>query len=48
MTDRIGVDRRVIVKDCARTPPSFQAKDWAYIDEDPEPFTEDCITLYKI
>ena len=48
MTDRIAEDRLVIVEDCVRTPLAFHTEDWAYIDEDPNPFTEDWIKLYKI
>ena len=46
MTDRIAEDRWVI-EDCVRTPPSFRTEDWAYIDEDPKPLTEDWCKLYK-
>ena len=48
MTDHIAEDRWVIVEDCVRTPPAFRTKDWAYIDKDPELFTEDWCKLYKI
>ena len=48
MTDRIAEDWLVIVEDCVQTPPAFHTKDWAYIDEDPEPFTKDWCKLYKI
>ena len=41
-------DRPVIVEDCVWTPLAFHTEDWAYIDEDPNPFIEDWIKLYKI
>ena len=48
MTDHIAKDWPLIVEDCVQTAPAFCTKDWAYIDEDPDPFTKDWLKLYKI
>ena len=48
MTDCIAKDWLLIVEDCVQTALAFCTEDWAYIDEDPDPFTKDWLKLYKI